>query len=146
MIDIPVVPSAHLDLTHSPWCWSFASERRREIDEHFVELRRDKPELWNGRVLLLRQFAIADGVFRGGYFETDFASFLAWRDWDFPDPAGMNCFAMGALRGNDGGFVLGEMAPHTANAGKIYFPAGTPAPTDVTSGTADLVGSVMRAG
>jgi 8-oxo-dGTP pyrophosphatase MutT (NUDIX family) len=51
---------------------------------------------------------------------------------------------MGALRGSDGGFILGEMAAHTANAGKIYFAAGTPDPGDIRGDSVDLLGSVMR--
>ncbi len=144
MTDISVVPLDRLDLAYSPWEWPFARQRRGEIDAHFAKLRREKPEMWNGRVLMLRDFRIAAGVFRGSYFETDFASLLAWRDWDFPDSTVSNSFAMGALRGSDGGFVLGLMGPHTANAGKIYFPAGTPDPTDVVNGTVDLAGSVIR--
>lgn len=144
MTDISVVPIDRLELAYSTWSWPFASQRRGEIEAHFAELRRDKPELWNGRVLLLRDFAIADRVFRGRYFETDFASFIAWRDWGFPDAAVSNSFAMGALRGADGRFVLGMMAPHTANAGKIYFPAGTPDPSDVVQGMVDLPGSLIR--
>ncbi len=144
MTDISVVPIDRLELSFSSWKWPFAEKRRQDIDTHFAALREKTPELWNGRVLLLRDFAIADGTFRGSCFETDFASFLAWRDWEFPDAAVKNCFAMGALRGSDGAFVLGEMTPHTANAGKIYFPAGTPDPDDIRGSTVDLTGSVMR--
>jgi 8-oxo-dGTP pyrophosphatase MutT (NUDIX family) len=144
MTNISVVPIDRLDAGISSWQWPFASERRREIDAHFSGLKKQKPELWNGRVLMLREFAIAGRVFRGSFFETDFASLLAWRDWDFPDPAVKNCFAMGALRGSDGGFILGEMGAQTANAGKIYFPAGTPEPGDVRGEAVDLAGSVER--
>src|SRR6187455_3039041 len=104
MTGFSVVPIDRLVLGHSPWEWPFAHERRHEIEGH---------------------------VFRGRWFETDYASLLAWRDWDFPDRAVKNSFAMGALRGSDGGFLLGEMGAHTANAGDIYFPAGTPEPDDV---------------
>ena len=117
-----VVPVDRLELSHSSWEWPFAQARRRQIDAHFGKLQRDKPALWNGRVLMLRDFSIDDRVFRGRTFETDYASLLAWRDWDFPDPTVKNSFAMGALRGSDGGFILGEMGPHTANAGKITSP------------------------
>src|SRR6266404_2395870 len=72
------------------------------------------------------------------------ADFLAWRDWDFPDPAVVNCFAMGALRASDGAYLMGVMSDRTANPGRIYFPAGTPDPNDVRGETVDLLGNVMR--
>jgi 8-oxo-dGTP pyrophosphatase MutT (NUDIX family) len=133
-----------LELDIAPHAWPFAQERRNEIDDHFAALRRSKPELWNGRVLLMKDAAIAAGVLRGTYFETGFADFMAWRDWGFPDRAVHNCFSMGALRGSDGGFLLGVMSAFTANAGRIYFPAGTPEPADIVGGTVDLLGSVLR--
>jgi 8-oxo-dGTP pyrophosphatase MutT (NUDIX family) len=144
MTGFSVVPVDRLELGHSPWEWPFAWQRRADIDAHFSGLQRKTPELWNGPVLMLRDFAIEDSVFRGRTFETDFAALLAWRDWNFPDPAVKNVYAMGALRGRDGGFILGEMGAHTANAGKIYFAAGTPDPDDLRGDTVDLLGSVVR--
>jgi hypothetical protein len=113
-----------LDLTLSSRPWAFADLRRAEIDDHFATLLRAKPSLWNGRVLMLHDYAIFGALFRGDFLETDFASFMAWRDWGRPDVSVKDCFAMGAIRGSDGGFLLGVMSTHTINAGKIYFPAG----------------------
>jgi 8-oxo-dGTP pyrophosphatase MutT (NUDIX family) len=133
-----------LDLPVQPWSWPFAQLRRAEIDAHFAARQREKPQLWNGRVLLARHPVLAGGRLSACYFETDFASFLAWRDWGFPDGGVFNGFGMGALRSSDGAFVLGEMGPHTANAGRIYFPAGTPDLDDIKQGAVDIPGSVAR--
>jgi 8-oxo-dGTP pyrophosphatase MutT (NUDIX family) len=144
MTDISIVPVDRLDLNFASRPWPFASERRAEIDARFAALKAVKPAMWNGRVLLLHEFSIADGVFTGGFLETDFASFMAWRDWGFPDASVKNCFSMAAVRGSDGGFLLGVMGPHTANAGKIYFPCGTPDPADLVGNCVDLEGSMRR--
>lgn len=144
MTDIPIIPVEKLALRFDRELWRFATERRAEIDAHFAELQCTKPQVWNGRVLLLRSGEIADGVLTGTYFETNFASFIAWRDWGFPDKSIRNCFPMAALRAADGAFLLGVMATHTASAGQIYFPAGTPDPNDIVGETVDLEGGVMR--
>jgi hypothetical protein len=133
-----------LDLKVEPWAWPFATERRAEIDAHFAEKQRDKPALFNGRILLGRDPSFAAGHLAACYFETDFASMLAWRDWGYPDNTIFNGFGMGALRSVDGAFVLGEMGGHTANAGRIYFPAGTPDPDDVSDGMLDVAASIAR--
>jgi 8-oxo-dGTP pyrophosphatase MutT (NUDIX family) len=140
----PVVRIDRLKLAFEPRPWDFATRRRTEIDRHFDKLRRDKPALWNGRVLLAHRCTVEATTLHAGYLETDFASFLAWRDWGFPDPNIYNCFALGALRASDGGFLLGVMAAHTANAGKSYFPGGTPDPGDIVGNAVDLEGSVRR--
>src|SRR6516165_3411088 len=133
-----------LDLSVAPWSWPFAQARREEIAAHFAEKQRDKPKLWNGRILLGRAPSFEGTHFSAHYFEADFASLLAWRDWGFPDSDVFNGFGMGALRCTDGAFVLGEMAGHTANAGRIYFPAGTPDLDDLKGGAVDIAGSVVR--
>jgi len=133
-----------LDLAVQSWPWPFAEQRRTEISAHFALQQREKPKLWNGRVLLGRNPVFTGDVFSAGYFETDFASFLAWRDWGFPDKSMFNGFGMGALRSSDGAFALGEMGQHTANAGRIYFPSGTPDLDDVRDGAVDIPGSVAR--
>ncbi len=140
-----VVAIERLELRFEPQPWKWAEANRALVERHFEQAREKRPALWNGRVLLLHRFAIEAEVFRGAYLETDFASFLAWRDAGFPDPSVKNCFSAGALRAADGAFLLGRMARHTANAGKVYFPAGTPDPGDVgADGAVDLMGSVLR--
>ena len=133
-----------LDLKVESSVWPFASTRRDEIDAHFADRQRERPNIWNGRVLLGHDPVFEGPRFSARYFETDFASFLAWRDWGFPDSDVFNGFGMGALRAADGAFVMGEMAGHTANAGRIYFPAGTPDLDDLKGGAVDIAGSVVR--
>jgi hypothetical protein len=91
-----------LELAIAPHRWPFAEAWRDEIDAHFATRCRAVPNLWNGRVLLMNDVAVAGGAVRGTFFETGFADFLAWRDWGFPDRSVVNCFAMAALRASDG--------------------------------------------
>lgn len=132
-----------LELSFRPEPWPFADRRRADIDAHFAAAQRERP-IWKGRVLLGRDPVFTAERFSARYFETDFASFLAWRDWGFPDAGVFNGFGMGALRCQDGAFILGEMGPHTSNAGRIYFPAGTPDPGDLSDGNVDIAGSIAR--
>src|ERR1700692_1113901 len=133
-----------LELSLQPWSWPFADQRRGDIEAHFALKRSEKPKIWNGGILMARHPVFTGARFSACYFEADFASFLAWRDWGFPDKDVFNVFGMGALRCSDGAFVLGEMGQHTSNAGRIYFPSGTPDLDDLSDGTVDIRGSVAR--
>jgi 8-oxo-dGTP pyrophosphatase MutT (NUDIX family) len=134
-----------VEIVVQPWTWSFAQARRMDMDSHFAALQRERPALWNGRVLLLHRYARENGVLRGASFETDYASFLAWRDWGCPAAGVFNVFAEAALQSADGAFLLGQMAPFTSLAGQWVFPGGTPDRDDISpGGMLDLAGSVAR--
>jgi 8-oxo-dGTP pyrophosphatase MutT (NUDIX family) len=140
-----IVPLGGLDLRYEPQPWAFAASRRAEIAAHWARLTEANPALWNGQVLVQHRWRVEDGIYRAGYMPVDYASFLAWRDFGWPDPPVRNGFGMAALRTSDGAFVLGEMAAHTANAGKVYFAGGTPDMSDVTDdGRVDIAGSLVR--
>jgi len=141
------VSVVHLDLLQlafAPKPWAFAAERRADIDAWFAARQSEKPALWNGRVLLAHDHAIADDVFRASYLETDYASFAAWRAWGRPAAAVCDCFGAAAIVSADGAFLLGVMGAHTLNAGRAYFPCGTPDSADIVGTSVDLAASVRR--
>jgi 8-oxo-dGTP pyrophosphatase MutT (NUDIX family) len=146
---VSIVEVAELDLAFEPRPWRFAQTHAEAIATHWARLRKEKPELYNGRVLLMRRWALTpriDGRLRleGDYFEANFADYVAWGAiGDCGEPV-VNCFAMAALRGADGAFLLGEMAAHTVNGGMIYFPSGIPDTSDLVDGKVDLDASARR--
>ena len=108
----------------------------------------EQPRLFNGRVLVLGRHEIAATARRRHASRRIFRDRLRVLSrlarLRFSRSAVANAFAMAALRGSDGAFLLGEMAAHTANAGEIYFPAGTPDLKDVFDGKVDLAASALR--
>jgi hypothetical protein len=143
--DTEIVELDHVEIAVAPWRWEFAHQRREDIERHFAARQREQPALWNGRVLLINRYAIEKSVLRGSSFETDYASFLSWRDWGLPDAGVFNIFAAAALRSADGAYLVGRMAPSTSVAGQWLFPCGTPDLKDVSAaGMLDLAGSVGR--
>lgn len=140
-----IVSLSRVDALVEPYDWAFARENPELIATHWAAISAGKPAMFNGRIMLQHRAAIRDGVFEAGYFETDYAAFMTWRDAGHPGPVIRNGFAMAALRANDGAFLCGRMGDHTANAGKVYFAAGTPDRDDARpDGTLDLAGSVTR--
>ena len=83
-------------------------------------------------------------MFHGAYFETDFASMLAWRQWDAPDPGVKNCFAMGRCAAATAASSSVSWARIPRIRGEIYFPAGLPDLNDVDGARVDLARNVMR--
>ncbi len=144
MSDVAIVPVDRLELTFAPKPWAFAVEHRAEIDAHFAGLQRAQPAIWNGRVLLLHERRIVDGVLHGAYLETDYASFTAWVARG-RRPAGVyDCFGAAAIIAADGAVLLGVMGPQNFNAGRIYFPCGMPEPNDIAGTRVDLERSMWR--
>ena len=144
-----ILEVGELDLRFEPSRWEFPDHQAAAIAAHWGRLIKSKPSLFNGRVLLLGQRLIepgSDGLLKlsGVFFETDYADYVAWAAFGHPGERVDNCFSMAALRSDDGAFLLGEMAHHTYSAGQIYFPAGTPDPSDVFDGKVDLEASARR--
>lgn len=128
-----------------PHRWVWAEENAAAIAANWERRRRLAPAIFNGRVLMVAGLDEAPGEIRARFFATDYANLLGWTDAGRPDGSVANGFAMGALEAADGAFLLGRMASHTANAGKLYFPCGTPDLGDV--GEADrveLLSSLVR--
>lgn len=128
-----------------PLDWAWPKQNRSFVEENWKRRTAGKPQMFNGRVLLLQDVTFEQDLCRNTYFETDYADFVAWIDKGYPDPAIANGFAMGALRGSDGAFICGVMGEGTTNAGRIYFAAGTPDPDDLRpDGIVDLAASLTR--
>lgn len=141
-----VTPLRALDLVLEPGGWPEAEPHRAAIDAHFARRRAENPSLWNGSLLLLRHSRRVGDLLQGAFRQTDFASFLWWREvMDWRDLGMVNAFSMAALEGADGAFVLGVMGAHTSVPGSTYFPGGTPDLDDVADGArVDLAGSALR--
>jgi 8-oxo-dGTP pyrophosphatase MutT (NUDIX family) len=137
-----------LDFVFEASRWAFAERQAASIAAHWARLRKAKPLLFNGRMLLLGRRAIEtrfDGMLmlKGVYFETNYADFVAWEEFCFPGEP-VEVVSRWLRCAPPTGFLARRMAPHTFNAGQIYFPSGTPDPSDLFEGRVDLEASVRR--
>lgn len=103
-----------------------------------------KPKIFNGRILLGERVEIVGDRLEVTFRETAFATLIWLRT--LPEGARplFNVFGAAAVMSSDGAALLGRMAAHTANAGQVYFPCGTPDLGDVVGETVDIEGSIAR--
>lgn len=139
------IPIASLDLRLRPGTWAFADSEKARIKDHWRKLADENPKIWNGDVLICTAIELADGRLKGDFIKTDYASFVAWRDWGWPDKTVCNVFGSAAVVSTDKAVLYGRMAGHTLNAGKVYPPGGSLEMMDVMAdGRVDVMGSITR--
>lgn len=125
--------------------WAWARDNAEAIDRNWQRRREKTPGLFDGPVYLASGCRVADGLCETDLFEVRYSRFIAFRDAGVPDALVANAFAAIVPHSTDGAVLLGVMGAHTANAGQIYFPCGTPDPDDRRDdGTVDLAGSAAR--
>lgn len=144
-----ILPIDDVVLTLSPGRAAVDDDTRGRIAAHWATVVAANPALWNGTVFGVRApgtvggLRIEAGVLRGEAVEWDFASFLAWRDWGFPEIGLRNLFGSALVTSGDGALIYGVMGPRTANVGRIYPPGGSLEPRDRTAdGRLDVFRSV----
>lgn len=133
--------STQLTVTEAPL--AFAERHADAIAGHWRRQVAARPRLWNGPQFLFTDVRLHGGVLHGTAHRTDYAAFLFWRDHRRDGSA---VHITGASLGvtTDGAIIAARMADHTANAGQIYFPAGSLDPGDVAGGRIDITGNIRR--
>ncbi|MFD0933872.1 NUDIX hydrolase [Methylobacterium trifolii] len=124
--------------------WAWARDNAERVAQNWQRRLASRPGLFDGPVLLSCACAIADAACTVEFFETTYSRFIAYRNGGPPDGRVANAFAAVVPWTADGAVLLGEMGRHTANAGQIYFPCGTPDRDDVRGSGVDLAGSAGR--
>ena len=141
--DILRVERVEARLVERDWPWAIAEANT--IRRFWSEALAARPKSFDGEVLIACALDIRGGLCRTDFMRARYSAFLTWLCTGCPDKSVINGFAMAALQGRDGAFVLGVMGPQTQNAGQIYFAAGTPdASAVMEDGRVDLEGSLMR--
>ncbi len=144
-----IFPITSLDVRKLPGNYPFPKALRDNVGAYWETQLAANPHLWNGRILSMiaptwpNGVTIENGHLTARVLEDEYAAYLAWRGWNFPEIGIRNGFGSGLILSRDGALLYGEMGPKTANAGKIYPPGGSLEPRDVKpDGTVDLIGSI----
>lgn len=132
-----------IDVRLDPDPHPFETENARAIAENWRDECARKPALFDGTMVLLSRLRLAGNVLTGRCHAVRYATMLYWRR-NTHDPGVEHSFAFPALVSRDNLLVAVRMGRHTANAGKVYFAAGSFEPTDFVDGQVDLHGNMTR--
>lgn len=121
----------------------FEEENKERIDVFWQQAFAANQRLWNGRFFMFSDVVMENGVLHAKAHLTDFATFLFWR-------AHGRCASTTHITGTtfpvlaDKSLLAIEMSRHTANAGRVYFPAGSFDMADIVDGNLDPVRNFTR--
>lgn len=117
---------------------------RASIAREWEKALAEKPKMFDGRVLLGESAEVRDGALEVAFREVGFSLMIWRRTLPAETRPLLNVFGAAAVVSRDGAVLLGRMGDHTANAGRVYFPCGTPDLGDVVGERVDLDGSIAR--
>jgi 8-oxo-dGTP pyrophosphatase MutT (NUDIX family) len=144
--DLPrdaIVPVHVASVRLEPGPHPFERENAAAIEENWQGEMARNPALFDGKVVLLSSLNYQDGRLEGACHAVRFATFMLWRKTR-PLGSAEHAYAHAVPVTSDGALVLIRMAPHTVNAGRIYFAAGSFEPQDFRAGVADIDFNMMR--
>ncbi len=125
--------------------WGFADDRRDDIELHWRRRLAENPGFFNGKVLVMEPPRIVDGELSAELIETDFASFLFWKDSGYPDLSVRDGFGSALIRSLEGHVLLARQGPGHVNSGLLYLPGGFIDRSDILGdGRIDIDGSIAR--
>jgi 8-oxo-dGTP pyrophosphatase MutT (NUDIX family) len=135
---------ARCELTISEDHWPFAEREAARIDAHWEQVRTARPRLFNGKVFLLRDLAVRDGVAAGTFVRAQFKSFVYWRERGYVDASVRDGFGSSVIRSAEGHVLLGLQGEGYLNAGRAYPPGGMIDVRDTAGGRVDIDASIAR--
>ena len=132
----------HVELTYSPDPHEYHKLHAEQGLAEWGAVITEKPSMFNGNVLLEAGLHRDGNTLRGVSHSIPFSSFIHWIKNNGQE--GYHLFAMGLIISGDGFPILGRMADHTFNAGKIYGPSGSLDEDDILNGQIDLNANIIR--
>jgi 8-oxo-dGTP pyrophosphatase MutT (NUDIX family) len=133
-LDLRMLPGEH------PWY----AENRLEVAENWMREVDANPHLYDGKMAFQREVRLVDGAsIEARAHLVPFSAFLHWRKTG-RQPGGTHLFAMPLILSSDNALIAIRMAPHTANPGKIYCPAGSMDEHDIVDGYLDVDRNMRR--
>ncbi|MGO4564216.1 NUDIX domain-containing protein [Rhizobium sp. 2YAF20] len=101
------------------------------------------PALFDGRMVFQHRLAVSEEGISGEAYVVPFSTFLWWRKQAVRE-GGFHVFAFPVLVTSDNALVAIRMGQHTANAGQVYFAAGSLDESDIVDGRCDIEGNMRR--
>ena len=102
-----------------------------------------KPMLFDGRMVFQHRLSVSPRGISGEAYVLPFSTFMWWRK-QADKAGGFHLFAYPVIASSDGALVAIKMGAHTANAGQVYFAAGSLDESDIVDGRCDVEGNMRR--
>lgn len=128
-----------VDPAEHPWRMA----EQAAIEAHWAREQVKRPWLFNGTVMFHRGLTFEDGTISGVSHRMPYAALLHWVETQ-PAADAWHLFGSAVILSSDGAMMLIRMAAKTANAGKVYAPAGSLDESDIKGGEVDVEGSIYR--
>lgn len=121
--------------------WQLAEQGA--IARHWAREQVERPFLFNGTILMHRGLRLVDGAITGISHRAPYAALLHWVRTQ-PKADVWHLFGSAVMVSSDNAMLLIRMAARTANAGRVYAPAGSLDENDIKAGEVDVEGSMLR--
>ncbi|TPI52273.1 hypothetical protein FJ417_27480 [Mesorhizobium sp. B3-1-7] len=144
--DLPrnvILPVDAVDVRLDTGPHPFALSNAAAIAENWRQETAANPALFDGTVVLLSELAYRDGRLAGRCHAVNYSTFLLWRKRREISGA-EHAYAHAMLVAGDNALVAIRMGPHTVNAGRVYFAAGSFEPIDFRDGLVDVDFNMIR--